>query len=67
MKKVEIKDLTTKELIEKIQDEKLMLTKMKLNHHINPLDNPMKIRQTRRTIARLMSELRKRQLNENIK
>lgn len=67
MKQVEIKDLTTKELIEKIQDEKLMLTKMKLNHHINPLDNPMKIRQTRRTIARLMSELRKRQLNENIK
>lgn len=67
MKNIEIKDLTTKELIEKIQDEKLMLTKMKLNHHINPLDNPMKIRQTRRTIARLMSELRKRQLNENIK
>ncbi|MGQ9846102.1 MAG: 50S ribosomal protein L29 [Bacteroidales bacterium] len=67
MKKIEIKDLTTKELIEKIQDEKLMLTKMKLNHHINPLDNPMKIRQTRRTIARLMTELRKRQLNENIK
>lgn len=66
MKNVEIKDLTTKELIEKIQDEKLMLTKMKLNHHINPLDNPMKIRQTRRTIARLMTELRKRQL-QNIK
>lgn len=67
MKNIEIKDLTTKELIEKIQDEKLMLTKMKLNHHINPLDNPMKIRQTRRTIARLMTELRKRQLNKNIK
>jgi len=67
MKKVEIIDLTTKELIEKIQDEKMMLTKMKLNHHINPLDNPMKIRQTRRTIARLMTELRKRQLNEQNK
>lgn len=67
MKKIEIKDLTTKELIEKIQEEKLMLTKMKLNHHINPLDNPMKIRQTRRNIARLMTELRKRQINENKK
>lgn len=67
MKKVEIKDLTTKELIEKIQDEKLMLTKMKLNHHINPLDNPMKIRQTRKNIARFMTELRTRQLNENKK
>lgn len=67
MKKVEISDLTTKELIEKIQDEKLILTKMKLNHHINPLDNPMKIRQTRRNIASLMTELRKRQLKENNK
>lgn len=64
MKRIEIKDLTTKELIEKIQDEKLLLTKMKLNHHINPLDNPMKIRQTRRNIARLMTELRARQLKE---
>ncbi len=67
MKKVEIKDLTTKELIEKVQDEKLLLTKMKLNHHINPLDNPMKIRQTRKNIARLVTELRLRQLIENKK
>lgn len=67
MKKTEIKDLTTKELIEKIKDEKLLLTKMKLNHHINPLDNPMKIRHTRRNIARLLTELRLRQLNENKK
>jgi large subunit ribosomal protein L29 len=64
MKKLEIKELTTKELIEKIQDEKLLLTKLKLNHHINPLDNPMKIRETRRNIARLMTELRARQLKE---
>jgi|YNPMSStandDraft_1061717.scaffolds.fasta_scaffold00293_21 large subunit ribosomal protein L29 len=67
MKKIDIKDLTTKELIEKIQDEKLLLTKMKLNHHINPLDNPMKLRQTRRNIARLMTELRLRELKEQNK
>jgi large subunit ribosomal protein L29 len=67
MKKLEIKDLTTKELIEKIKDEKLALTKMRLNHHINPLDNPMKIRQTRRNIARMLTELRARQLKENKK
>ncbi len=67
MKNIEIKDMTTKELTEKVGDDKLMLTKMKLNHHINPLDNPKKISQTRRNIARMMSELRKRQLNENIK
>lgn len=67
MKKIDIKDLTTKELIEKIQDEKLLLTKMKLNHHINPLDNPMKLRRTRQNIARLMTELRLRELKEQKK
>jgi large subunit ribosomal protein L29 len=40
---------------------------MKLNHHINPLDNPMKLRQTRRNIARLMTELRLRELKEQNK
>ena len=35
---------------------------MCLNHTVNPLENPMKIRFTRRIIARLNTELRKRQL-----
>ena len=67
MKTAEVKDLTTKELIERIQDEKGMLVKMKLNHHISPLDNPLKIKKTRRTIARLTTELRSRQLKEQNK
>jgi large subunit ribosomal protein L29 len=67
MKTAEVKDLTTKELVERIQDEKGMLVKMKLNHHISPLDNPLKIKKTRRTIARLNTELRSRQLKEQNK
>ncbi len=67
MKTAEVKGLSTKELIERIEDEKGMLVKMKLNHHISPLDNPLKIRKTRRTIARLTTELRSRQLNEQNK
>jgi len=67
MKTAEVKDLTTKELVERIEDEKGMLVKMKLNHHISPLDNPLKIKKTRRTIARLTTELRSRQLKEQNK
>ena len=60
----EIKDLTTEEIKEKIETEKAALTKMKMNHAVSPLENPMLIRTTRRNIARLMTELRKRELNK---
>ena len=60
----EIKDLTTEELREKNETEKAALTKMKMNHAVSPLENPMLIRTTRRNIARLMTELRKRELNK---
>ena len=62
MKTSEIKDLTTEEIREKIEAEKAALTKMKMNHAVSPLENPMLIRLTRRNIARLMTELRKREL-----
>lgn len=64
MKTSEIKDLTTEEIREKVETEKAALTKMKMNHAVSPLENPMLIRTTRRNIARLMTELRKRELNK---
>ena len=64
MKTSEIKDLTTEEIREKIETEKAALTKMKMNHAVSPLENPMLIRTRRRNIARLMTELRKRELNK---
>jgi len=65
MKTSEIKEFTVKELEERIENERSFLTKMRLNHAISPLDNPMKIRDARRNIARMKTELRNRQLNEN--
>jgi large subunit ribosomal protein L29 len=65
MKSSEIKELTTKELEEKIDTESTHLTRLKLNHAVSPLDNPLKIKETRKNIARLKTELRKRELNEN--
>jgi len=60
----EIKELSTADLLEHLNSEKLMLVRMKLNHAISPIDNPQKIKQSRKTIARLMTELRKRELNK---
>ncbi len=62
MKNSEIIELTTAEIIERILNTKEELVRMRLNHSVNPLENPMKIRFTRKNIARLNTELRKRQL-----
>ena len=60
MKNSEIKEFTTKEVIEHIDDEKNLLIRQRLNHSISPLENPLKIKETRRNIARLMTEFNKR-------
>lgn len=63
MKIREIKELTTKEIQERLEAEKETLLRLKLNHTISPLDNPMQIKVARKTIARLATELRQRELN----
>ncbi len=66
MKASEIKELTKQELLERIDNEKGFLIRQKLNHAVSPLENPLKIRDTRRNIARLLSELNSRsKSNEN--
>ena len=62
MKYSEIKEYTTKELIERIDENKALIARLKLNHAISPLENPLKIRNTRRETAKMMTELQKRQL-----
>ena len=61
MKMSEIKEFSTKELEERIETEKDTLVRMRLNHTVSPLDNPMKLKFARRDIARMMTELNKRQ------
>ena len=57
MKTAEIKELTTKEIKERIDAEKDVLVRLKLNHVVSPLDNPMKIKYARKNIARLLTIL----------
>ena len=64
MKATEIRELSTKEIQEKIQVEQENLNKMKLNHVITPLENPNQIKEAKKTIARLNTILRERELNK---
>ena len=64
MKSSEIRELTVKELEERLESEENMLVRMRMNHAVSPLDNPNKIVEARRNIARLKTEVRARQLNE---
>ena len=59
----EIKELQTKELVERIEAQEVALNRMVINHSISPLDNPAQIKQLRREIARMKSELNQRDLN----
>lgn len=63
MKTSEIREISTPDLIERIDTERNMLVRMKLNHAITPLDNPKKLKDAKLTIARLLTELRERELN----
>jgi large subunit ribosomal protein L29 len=60
MKQSVIKEMSTNEIIEKLNEEKNLYVKMKMNHGVSPIENPLKIRLTRRTIARLNTELHAR-------
>ena len=64
MKSSEIRELSTKEIEERIDTEQNLLIRMKMNHAVSPLDNPNKIQVTRRIIARLKTELVSRQSQE---
>ncbi len=57
MAKKNIQDLSIEQLQEQITDNKLRLKKLKFGHAIQPLDNPMEIRATKKEIARLMTQL----------
>ena len=63
MEQTVIQELSTPDLLERLEEEKKQLTKLKLNHAVSPIDNPNRIKAYRRAIARMMTELRKRELS----
>lgn len=64
MKIKEVKELETKDLVERIESEVAKYNQMKLNHAITPLENPSQIKLARHDIARMKTVLRERELNK---
>ena len=65
MKVTEIKELTVKEIVERLQIEKENLVRLRMNHAVSPLENPQQLKENKQTVARLKTVLRERELNEN--
>ena len=57
MKSAEIKDIATKDLVERIETEKAQLTKLKVQHAVSPIENPSIIKKSRRDIALMLTIL----------
>ena len=64
MKQADITQLSISDIREKVKEEKSVLAKLKLNHAVSPIENPAKITDSRKTVARLNTELRKKELAE---
>lgn len=64
MKIKEVRELETKDLVERLEAEIAKYDQMRLNHAITPLENPSQIKAARRDIARMKTELHQRELNK---
>ena len=60
MKSAEIKDLSIKDLQERIEAEKAQLAKLKVQHAVSPVENPSIIKKNRRDIACMLTVLRQK-------
>jgi large subunit ribosomal protein L29 len=60
MKQSEIKELSTPDLVEKLGETKKSYADLKMAHAISPLENPIQLRHLRRSVARMATELSKR-------
>ncbi|MBR4390663.1 MAG: 50S ribosomal protein L29 [Bacteroidales bacterium] len=65
MKKESLKELSVADLNERLEQAREQLVKMNLNHAASPLENPNVIRATRKNIARILTELRRREIEQS--
>jgi large subunit ribosomal protein L29 len=65
IKAEDLKTLGMEDLKQRLEDDKQRLVQLQFNHAVNPLENPLQIRFLKKEIARLHTEIRKRELAEN--
>lgn len=64
MKNSELRGLSLDELKNKLAVEKENYGKLKFAHSITPIENPVKIRESRRLVARISTEIKAKELNQ---
>ena len=64
MKAQVLTDMPIGELNDLLQSERDRLVKMKMSHAVSPLENPMQIKFARKTVARIMTELSRRNISK---
>lgn len=65
MKAKEIRDMSSENLQKELTELKSELFKLKFSLAVNGLENPMKIRDVKKNIARINTILKERELSEN--
>ena len=63
MKQEDIRNLSADDLQENLAEQSATLSRLQMNHSVSPLENPKQIKEVRRTVARLKTEIRKRELS----
>lgn len=67
MKAKEIRDLSIEDMLAKIEEAQDQYTRTALNHAVTAIDSPAEIKKNRRLIARMITILREKELQELIK
>jgi len=62
MKQAVIIEMATEELVGKLTEVRTTLAKLNLAHAVSPLENPVQLRETKKTVARILTEVRRREL-----
>jgi large subunit ribosomal protein L29 len=63
MKQPQVREASTEELQEELVKSKKAYSDLRMAHSLSPLENPMQLRSMRKSIARIATELTKRELN----
>ncbi|NQW43103.1 MAG: 50S ribosomal protein L29 [Bacteroidetes bacterium] len=67
MKNRDIKELPTSELVARYKDERVRLTKVKFNNAVSKIEQPHKIKEARKNVAKLLTEMNSRRIDNELK
>lgn len=60
---IELQDMADADLANELKETKVQLNKLKLDHAVKGIENPLLIREVRRDVARIQTEVRRREFS----